>query len=219
MSQKSVHRVVSGASGIEAFTGKLIEELRAADIPNEVIHIVKEDITRSGDLANVCVEAIIEKIQSEKIPGHFFMTVERGKYSTPQELEQAILDNEQDVSNLISPIFPNIKIGKGLVDIWEVNGIELGFSKPVPRKEIYQRAFNTGFGKLSGEDVILARIQCPDLNHRIGGMEPIPDSSGFLRLFELSKSHYTPYLAGGWDDPDWWWDPIITWLFSRPCRK
>jgi hypothetical protein len=203
-SKREVEKIVSGMGVFMAIISTLVELVKKFGGTMESIYrlATPEGLKTLEDVARVIVDATKKNATP---PGRFFMTITLGTYSTVADLRQAILSSGKKISDYAGQILKKIEISpeKIEIDLWEVSGAELGFTKTVSRSTIYQRAFELGFEKSPAEGIALSRIKCEDKKWRIGGMEPKADSDGVLSLLDFYSDGHGLRLS---------WLPVESWL-------
>ena len=206
----------------ESLTGQLFEigrQLRQ-----------KNGYPYNPDLLHKYLQAVIEgkfrglsygKIEEVPVVGRFLMTVKLGQYKTIYYLCYDLKAAGRKFKACDSQVIGKISLSVTMeeVELWEVCVAELGFTKAVPRKDIYERAIQLGFAVCPAEAIALARIKCGDDKRRFGGMEPIADSNGDPRILYLSDFCCGLWLFTHYDYPEYLWNPDQVWLFVRPRRK
>lgn len=153
--------------------------------------------------------------------GRFLGTVKRGVYKTPADFRQILSANRADVEKYAYQILDKVVSSsvEEEVDLWEVTGEELGFTKAVSRKNIYTQAIKLGFVNCSSEDGLLYAFICKDGVWRLIGMDPLEDSGGDPGVFRVSSDGGVPRLDVRHDGPVGLWSSGTRWVFVWPRRK
>jgi len=107
---------------------------------------------------------------------------------------------------------------KKTIEIEIVSGKDLGFTDWTTREKIYEKAQELGYGILPAEAGIAFRLEYKDqpLYEWVAvGMEPIADSDGVLRVFNVELHDDGRWLLSDFGHPDRMWRPDYRWVFAR----
>jgi len=144
---------------------------------------------------------------------------------TAEEFRRVLRDGEFRLSDWASDILgkPAFKAAdeETEVDLVKVTVVELGFKKGARRNQIYERARDLGLELCPPEVGPQLRLQYQDQPNGewiLVAMEPIVDSDGGPRLFDVGRYGSGLWLDGGWGNPDLFWSADSRWVFCRPCK-
>jgi len=144
---------------------------------------------------------------------------------TAEEFRRVLRDGEFRLSDWASDILgkPAFKAAdeETEVDLVKVTVAELGFKKGARRNQIYERAKELGLGLCPPEVGPQLRLQYQDQPNGewiVVAMEPIIDSDGCPRVFNVERIGSELWLSSYWGRPDGFWDPDCQWVFCRPRK-
>lgn len=104
------------------------------------------------------------------------------------------------------------------IDLVIVSVAELGFPNGAPRQKIYDKAESLGLSRCPAEVGPALRLQYPDQPNGewlLIGMEPISDSDGILRVFNVGHDDYDQWLSSNFGDSSYFWLGDDRWVFVR----
>jgi hypothetical protein len=149
-------------------------------------------------------------------------TVKLGTHKTVKDLTKGLTDAGFRIGDYAAQFLTKITIASAETEIELVNvsGAELGFTKKYPtRAEIYARA-TTEFGLdlVPNEVGPQLRLQYPDQPLRewmLVSMEPLSNSVGDLSVFLVGHYGVGRWLGTGNGNPGRVWSPVDRWVFAR----
>ena len=144
---------------------------------------------------------------------------------TAEEFRRVLRDGEFRLSDWASDILgkPAFKAAdeETEVDLVKVTVAELGFKKGARRNQIYERARDLGLELCPPEVGPQLRLQYQDQPNGewiLVAMEPIVDSDGDPKLFNVERNDSELWLNSNWSNPDNFWNADNQWVFCRPCK-
>ena len=195
-----------------------------------------------GELTLGQVEAVVNKLGGMKgvkcfLSGETVIQVAEYKFKTwkiiklgtglktAEEFRRVLRDGEFRLSDWASDILgkPAFKAAdeETEVDLVKVTVAELGFKKGARRNQIYERARDLGLELCPPEVGPQLRLQYQDQPNGewiLVAMEPIVDSDGDPRLFDVGRDASGLWLYSCWCAPGRFWDADDQWVFCRPCK-
>ena len=146
-------------------------------------------------------------------------------FKTADEFRRALRDGGFRISGWASDILgnPAFKVAseETEVDLIKVTVAELGFKEGVRRDQIYERAKEFGLELCPAEVGPQLRLRYKDQPNGewiLVAMEPIFDSGGHPRLFDVGRAASELWLYGYWSHPDDFWGAVNQWVFCRPRK-
>jgi len=144
---------------------------------------------------------------------------------TAEEFRRVLRDGEFRLSDWASDILgkPAFKAAdeETEVDLVKATVAELGFKKGARYDQIYERAKEPGLELCPPEVGPQLRLQYQDQPNGewiVVAMEPIIDSDGCPRVFNVERIGSELWLSSYWGRPDGFWDPDCQWVFCRPRK-
>ena len=144
---------------------------------------------------------------------------------TAEEFRRVLRDGEFRLSDWASDILgkPALKAAdeETEVDLVKATVAELGFKKGARYDQIYERAKEPGLELCPPEVGPQLRLQYQDQPNGewiVVAMEPIIDSDGCPRVFNVERIGSELWLSSYWGRPDGFWDPDCRWVFCRPRK-
>lgn len=107
------------------------------------------------------------------------------------------------------------------LDLVKVTVRELGFKDGARRDQIYKRAKQLGLELCPSEVGPQLRLQYKDQPNGewiLIAMEPITDSGGDLRVFDVECLASELWLRSDYGAPDLFWNSVHQWVFVRPRK-
>ncbi len=141
---------------------------------------------------------------------------------TADEFREALNNNGFHIGDwgndiLGNPAFKASKTGMQ-IDLVNVSVADLGFKGGATRKDIYERAIGMGLQLCPNEVGPQLRLQYKDQpkdEWLLIAMEPITNSDGILRVFDVEHNGYGLWLYGYHANSDLFWYGLTRWVFSR----
>jgi len=195
-----------------------------------------------GELTLGQVEAVVNKLGGMKgvkcfLSGETVIQVAEYKFKTwktiklgtglktAEEFRRVLRDGEFRLSDWASDILgkPAFKAAdeETEVDLVKATVAELGFKKGARYDQIYERAKEPGLELCPPEVGPQLRLQYQDQPNGewiVVAMEPIIDSDGCPRVFNVERIGSELWLSSYWGRPDGFWDPDCQWVFCRPRK-
>ena len=166
-------------------------------------------------LSGAMVIQLVERFKTWK-------TIKLGTLKTADEFRKALKDNGFNISDWANNILGRPAFTAATeeieVDLVKVTVGELGFKKGARRDQIYDRAKELGLELCSPEVGTQLRLQYQDQPNGewiLVAMEPIVDSGGDPRLFNVVRSDSELWLSSPWGNPDDFWSAGHQWVFVR----
>lgn len=147
-------------------------------------------------------------------------TIKIGTHKTVKDLSQALTDGGFQIGDHAAQILKKTSLAdtETEIELVDVSGAELGFTKSYRRYELYARAEKFGLDLVPAEAGPQARLQYTDqplVEWKLMAMEPIADSDGNLGVFGVERFVGGPSLSANYGDPGDEWGPDDHWVFAR----
>lgn len=153
-------------------------------------------------------------------------TIKLGTLKNVGAIRKALKEQGYSVGDLASDILgkPAFTVSptETQLDLVVVSGRDLGFKNSVTCKEIYDRALEQGLALCPNEVGPQLRLQYaeqPQGEWLLVAMEPITDSDGGLRVFDVECHSGGRWLYGSLGEPGSVWDADRRWVFVRRKSK
>lgn len=150
-------------------------------------------------------------------------TIQLGRHQDVDGYRKAFKAAGMKISNWGNDILGKTTLSPELVDLdlIQVSGKDLGFTRQTRRDEIYRRALEMGLELCPPEAGPALREQYPEQpkgDWHLIAMEPIADSDGNLGVFSVERNGGRRWLNAHDGPPDDEWSPESVWIFSRSKR-
>ena len=147
-------------------------------------------------------------------------TIKIGTQKSVKDLTKALTVNGFRISEWAGDILKKITLANAEteIELVLVSVADLGFTKATRRDAIYDRAKELGLDLVPAEAGPQLRLQYTDqpLNEwMVMAMEPIADSDGNLRVFDVARIGGGWWLDGSLGNPGSVWSPDYRWVFAR----
>jgi hypothetical protein len=192
------------------------ERRNTADLQDAMDH--PEFKKRHHDLLDqLAAEQQLRKPIMERRP---FATIKLGTHKSVKDLRKALLDAGYRIGDWGDDILKRINVASKPedVDIVVVSVAELGFPNGATRAQIYEKALSMGLGLCPAEVGPQWRLQYADQpmgEWILVGMEPISDSGGSLKVFDVVRFEDGRWLYGNDGRPGGVWYGDLRWAFRR----
>ena len=176
-------------------------------------------------LQKVLKKALCPSVETINFP--IWKTIELGTgLKTADDFRKAIEASGYKISKWASDILNKqaftVASEKTELDLVKITGVDLGFTKNVTRKKIYDRAIKLGLELCPNESGPQLRLQYKDQPNGEWlyiAIEPIVVSDGDLNVFLVKRDDDDPWLNASCDSLGDLWGPESMWVFVSPRRK
>jgi len=169
------------------------------------------------------LQKFLSGLRPPKTEFKVFKTIKLGTgLKTPDDFRKSLEDAGMKVGDWANDILGKpaftVAIEEVEVDLVVVSVAELGFRKGATREQIYTRAKELGLELCPSEvgpQLRLKYTDQPNGEWLIVAMEPITDSAGSLRLFDVERDDSDLWLCGSYDIPGSIWSADSRFVFVR----
>jgi hypothetical protein len=168
-------------------------------------------------------ELVVKPIQPEL---KIFKTLKLGTVKTADDFREAVKDKGMCIGDYANDILGKPAFTAAAeeteVDLVVISVAELGFKGGAKREDIYSRAKELGLQLCPSEAGPQLRIQYADQpkdEWLVIATEPITDSDGALRLFDVRHDDGDMWLSSYDDSPDPFWCGRSRFVFVLPRKQ
>ena len=201
---------------------ELLGKLEAAGLAEEDAQMIIA--SRGNKLAKEVVAFVrnVGAVTHEVIPATAWNTVQLGTHPSAMALAKAIdAQKGYGMSNWAQRILAKTPVASEptSIDLYLISVKDLGHNQTTRRDTIYESAARLGFVSVPAEVGPQVLLQFGDqlaVNEWLTvAMEPIVDSEGLPRVFDVERSEDGCWLVAHYVSPGSEWCPVVRFLFRR----
>lgn len=222
MSKKNVSGFVSVLGALLGFITNFVAVFQKRGGTDEDLHQLLVGSKSEEFIAKVA-DLTMEMIGKAKLAFPVFKTITLGVYESGKAYSRALARAGFTIGDWASNILDKIQVSQSRVqlDLVVRSVAELGFDKATRYDAICAKAKELGLQLCPAEVGPTLRLTYSDQPYREWfwiAMEPILDSDGALRVFEVRHVSSARCLYGYCGTPDCLWDPDDRFIFVLPRK-